>query len=105
MSNRKQERDRIVRRFRTGKHLGLMALAETFAYRLHHLVALSVKWSHDPDEDLDGLRMTATALRGAVRELEDLLSLLDWGQTLAVSSLQDEANVQLREEFEKEVAE
>ena len=105
MSNRKQERDRIVRDFRAGKHLMLLNVADSFAHRIHHLVALSVKWSHDPDEDLDGLRMTLSALAYKVKELEDLLNKLEWQQSLAVSSLQDEANVQLREEAEKEVAE
>ncbi len=94
-----------MRRFRSGKHLEFQDWADSFANRIHHVVAMAVKWSQDPDENLDGMRFAVKAMGTLVENLEGLIDQIEWRGALAVSSLQDEANVQLREEFEKEVTE
>jgi hypothetical protein len=102
MSNTKHDRDRWVLQFRRGEHLAFQNWADSFAQRIHHLIAMAVKWSHNPDEDLEGLRVATKALASMASDLEGLINKAEWAETLAVSSRQDEANVQLREQAEQE---
>jgi hypothetical protein len=105
MSNAKQQHDREVRRFRQGMQKLVLDFANGFANRATHLAIITTEWSHKPVATYDGLRNTAKLLSIMAGKLEYQIKLIESSERMKVSSLQDEANVQLREAVDQEVAE
>ena len=98
------ERDRLVQRFREGQREKFFGAARSLSDLALVLVNESVEWCQ-PNKDGEELLQTVKFILRRAESLHRFASELQWNETRAVSSLQDEGNVQLREIAEQEVAE